>query len=75
MARYDPEWLDRMYNNRALVPDHARHFERWSTESAAARARQGCVLDLAYGPAAGERLDVFPGAASNAPVLVFVHGG
>ena len=75
MARYDPEWLDRMYNNRELVPDHARHFERWSTESAAARSRQGCALDLAYGPAAGERLDVFPGAASNAPVMVFIHGG
>ena len=75
MARYDPEWLDRMYNNRALVPDHARHFARWSTESAAARSRQGCVLNLAYGPTEGERLDVFPGAASNAPVLVFIHGG
>ncbi len=75
MTRYDTEWLDRMYNNRALVPDHARHFARWSAESAEARSRPGCVLDLAYGPAAGECLDVFPGAASDAPVLVFVHGG
>ena len=75
MARYDPEWLDRMYNNRALVADHARHFEHWSTESATARTRQGCALDLAYGMAAGERLDVFPGSRSNAPVLLFIHGG
>jgi len=75
MTRYAPEWLDRMYNNRALVPEHARHFERWSADSAAARARGNAVLDVAYGASGGERLDVFPGAPSQAPVLVFIHGG
>jgi len=27
-SQLDPVWLDRMYNNRALVPDHMRYFAR-----------------------------------------------
>ena len=75
MNRPDPEWLDRMYNNRALVPEHATHFARWAEISAQARASQPCSLDLAYGKAQGETLDVFPAAEPGAPVLVFIHGG
>jgi arylformamidase len=75
LSRFDGAWLDRMYNNRALVPDFAAYFERWGTLSAAART-QACVLDVPYGAAALERLDVFPAATdSPAPVMVFVHGG
>lgn len=70
-----PAWLDSMYNNRALVPDYAAYFERWKQASQAARTAQPCVLDLAYGLSAGEKLEVFPAAAKNAPVLVFIHGG
>jgi arylformamidase len=75
MNRLDPAWLDRMYNNRALVPEHATHFARWAETSAQARASQPCTLDLAYGKAKGERLDVFPAAEPHAPVVVFIHGG
>ena len=81
MNRPDPEWLDRMYNNRALVPEHAAHFSRWAEDSAQARASQPCTLDLAYGPGGAAMLDVFPAAEvagsvpPAAPVLVFIHGG
>ncbi len=75
MTRLDPEWLDRMYNNRALVPEHATHFARWAEQSAAARSSQPCSLDIAYGRSAGETLDVFPAPEANAPVVVFIHGG
>jgi arylformamidase len=75
MNRPDPEWLDRMYNNRALVPEHATHFARWADTSAQARASQACTLDVAYGSAKGETLDVFPAVEPDAPVLVFIHGG
>ena len=75
MNRPDPDWLDRMYNNRALVPEHATHFARWAETSAQARASQPCSLDLAYGTTQRETLDVFPAAEPGAPVLVFVHGG
>ncbi|MDB5940636.1 MAG: hypothetical protein JWQ13_202 [Ramlibacter sp.] len=71
----DAAWLERMYNNRALVPEHPEYFRRWDTASAEARQSQPCELDLRYGDGAGEVLDVFPAARPGAPVLVFIHGG
>lgn len=75
---YDPAWLERMYNNRALVPDHMDYFERWARDSAQVRANIPCALDVAYGTGVGETLDVFPSARNTGgpvPVLVFIHGG
>lgn len=74
-TRPDPAWLDSMYNNRTLVPDYASYFDNWAQASKAVRNIQPCALDVAYGKAAGEKLDIFPGAAKDAPVLVFIHGG
>jgi arylformamidase len=85
MTSPDPAWLDRMYNNRALVPDHPAYFARWDETSQAVRKRQPCQVDIPYGNGAGEMLDVFPADGFNAsngkpgregaPVLVFIHGG
>jgi arylformamidase len=77
MARFDSAWLDSMYNNRALVPDHADYFSRWAAESARARAQGTGRLDVVYGDGPSETLDVFPaaGRTGRAPVLVFIHGG
>nr|MDP2190687.1 alpha/beta hydrolase [Rhodoferax sp.] len=78
MTRPDPAWLDRMYNNRALVPDHGDYFSRWAERSDQARRSQPCTLDIAYGPSPGEKLDAFPAAQAapgGAPVVVFIHGG
>ena len=73
------EWLDRMYNNRQMVPDHALHFMRWAKDSESVRKRLPCQLDLTYGDQPGETLDIFPSEGINsdhkAPVLVFIHGG
>jgi arylformamidase len=79
MPQFDPSYLDRMYNNRALVPDHAKHFGQWAEASDDARAAHPHHLDVAYGDGAMEKLDVFPAAKNEskkgAPVLVFIHGG
>lgn len=75
MDSYEPAWLDRMYNNRARVPDHPTYLGRWATDSAAARASLACQLDVPYGEGPGETLDIFPASAPDAPVLVFIHGG
>ena len=76
---WNPQWLDRMYNNRLRVPGHAAHFTRWAKDSKNARERLPCQLDLAYGSQPGETMDIFPASAilrtSLAPVLVFIHGG
>ena len=70
-----PQWYDSMYNNGALVPAFPRHVQSWIERSEQARQTGGCALDVPYGNGPRERLDIFPAANANAPVLVFIHGG
>jgi arylformamidase len=75
MTRYDPEWLDRQYDNRARIPAHPEIFERWRNASAHAREHSRCTLDVRYGDMPNESLDVFPAEREGAPVLLHIHGG
>ena len=75
MAAPAPEWLDAQYDNRARIPEHPALLARWAESSAEARARLRCELDVPYGNAPSERLDIFPAQAGDAPVLVYIHGG
>lgn len=69
-------WYDSQYNNRARIPEHMAILQHWFDSSAQARLALPCELDVPYGPAASERLDIFrPAAARAAPVLVYLHGG
>ncbi|KQW42246.1 MULTISPECIES: alpha/beta hydrolase [unclassified Roseateles] len=72
-------WFEVQYNNRQRVPDSADVLARWAEASALVRRRADCRLDLRYGAAPQQTLDVFaPDAAfagGFAPVLVFIHGG
>ena len=70
-----PDWYNSMYNNRALVPEHAAHFAQWAQTSAEARVSLKCTLDIPYGDGPNETLDIFPAKQANAPVVVFIHGG
>ncbi|PYM31690.1 MAG: hypothetical protein DME15_16840 [Candidatus Rokuibacteriota bacterium] len=73
---YDQAALDAEYNNRAKVKDAADWLLRYARESEQARRELPCRLELAYGPGAGETLDVFPAPGPRgAPVQVFIHGG
>jgi len=75
--KHDAAWYDAMYNNRAMVPDHAHHFAQWKTASAQVRDQELGFLDIAYGQGPNMGLDVFPPpvAGKSMPVLVFIHGG
>lgn len=75
MKKLDGETLDRLYNNRALVPEYEAHFSQWRHKSDAARKSQVCKLDVSYGSGPSETLDIFPAKAAKAPVLLFIHGG
>jgi arylformamidase len=80
-TRFDPNWLNAQYNNRALVPGYADILQSWADASALARRDSRVLLDMPYGSAPSEKLDVFlpPQAAvpnaPPAPVLIFIHGG
>jgi arylformamidase len=75
MPTKDAAWHDRMYNNRALVPDFADHFAHWTRASELARETLKPALDVPYGDGLNETLDIFPAARADAPVVVFIHGG
>lgn len=57
--------------------DWKSFYEASNVQTAAARAALPHTLDLAYGPDAKEKLDLYfpPHRAKNAPVLLFLHGG
>ncbi|MCA8250730.1 alpha/beta hydrolase [Burkholderia multivorans] len=68
--------LEAQYNLRALRPDfEAGMLQDWLARSDRFRRSCGGSLDLAYGDGERDRLDYFPAAAADAPLLVFFHGG
>ena len=74
-AEHSEDWYDKMYNNRALVPNFAEHFSHWQNESIKARLNQRAILDVAYGRGTKESLDLFPAHNPHSPVVIFIHGG
>ena len=71
----DAAFYSREYNNRVLVPDHAAFFERWAGDSSHARATMTCHLDLRYGDAPRETMDIFPARKGDGSCMMFIHGG
>ena len=75
---YDRAALDRQYDNAAKVDAKMlkAHRARWVEQSERARETFPCVLDVSYGRAAGERLDIFgQRSADLKPVQIYIHGG
>jgi arylformamidase len=75
---YDRAALDREYDNAGKVSVQTLDTYRvqWAEQSRRARETIRCDLDLAYGPSAGERLDIFrPQHSGLAPVQIYIHGG
>jgi len=68
-------FVEREYNNRALVPEHPDYFARWERDSGFVRATLPGALDLAYGPDPRQRIDIFPARTGSPNLLVFIHGG
>lgn len=68
-------YYDVQYNARASVADYAQYPRLYRELSDHAHATLRCCKDVAYGPGAAERLDIFPASRPDAPVLLFIHGG
>src|SRR5258705_9499769 len=67
--------LDAAYNNGAAVRNSAQIVTDWQARSDRLRARHAATMDLRYGPAERNRIDLFPAGPAAAPLLVFIHGG
>jgi arylformamidase len=65
-AEYDPE--RRVGSRQPFIDWYVR-------ESALARERLECRLDLPYGPTPAETLDLFPSSEPGSPLLLYIHGG
>ena len=69
MNTYTPDELNRLYNNRLLVPECMDILAKWTQESAAVRQTQRCHIDVPYGKADSHKLDIFPSTNHQAPVV------
>ena len=75
---YDAEALYEQYNNRAMTPAdelEAIKADQASRSDAYRAAASRAELDVAYGPHARERLNLFLPEAENPPLLAYMHGG
>jgi arylformamidase len=68
------DFIEREYNNRALVPEHPGFFARWEKDSEYVRRTVECQIDVPYGSDPRQRIDLFPARAARG-TLVFIHGG
>ena len=71
----DRAQLDAAYDNRAAVRNYAALKLDWARRSAQVRESRRTRLDLAYGGAPRQRLDLFLSGERGAPTLAFIHGG
>jgi arylformamidase len=67
--------LDAAYNNGAAVADAPQFRADWAARSAVMRERHAKTLDIAYGAAPRQKLDLFLAGKAGAPTLAFIHGG
>ncbi|MFM1813996.1 MAG: hypothetical protein RLZ98_691 [Pseudomonadota bacterium] len=76
---YEQAALELQYNGSGRSPELAdiRQAQQEKTDAltATVKASAKCHLDVAYGSAPREKLDLFFSGTANAPLLVFIHGG
>jgi arylformamidase len=71
----DREALSRAYDSAGAFPDVPRWRQSWIDRSSSFQPPTHSLLDVPYGAAARQKVDVFPRGDSNAPTAVFFHGG
>lgn len=73
--KLSPDQRDGAYNNTAAVANSAAWAATRDAAAAAFRKAHPKGLDVAYGPAERQKMDIYPAADPAAPCLVFIHGG
>ena len=73
--RYSPAECEANYNVRARHADAPALMAGWQRHASSARETLEYYADERFGETAHELIDVFPAARSNAPAVMFIHGG
>ena len=71
----DQEQLDDAYTQIKYAPNMPQILLRYASNSDLARDRLGAPRRIAYGPTPEEALDLYPAAATHAPIAIYLHGG
>lgn len=71
----DQKELDDAYDQACWAPNREHIQKRRRLASERAIARIGPPERVAYGPTEIEKLDIYKAKRSNAPVMIFIHGG
>ena len=66
---------ERAYSPSSCVPSINPFMAAYAARSRDAQSRVACHRNLCWGHRPQESLDLFPAARSDAPLLVFIHGG
>jgi arylformamidase len=67
--------IDAEYDPSLRVPSRQPYMDWYVRESALAREKLDCRLDLPFGATPAETVDIFPSPSPNSPVVIFIHGG
>jgi len=70
----DP-YFEEQYNNQKRVPEFPQWVAQWREKSALQKNSVDCQLDLVYGHGPREQFDFYACGTTNAPLLVYLHGG
>ena len=82
LAKTNPVWLnmnqaelDKAYQQSNYASNLEEVIARYKSASEAARQQLGEPITYKYGHKAIETLDVFSTSRTNAPIIIFIHGG
>jgi len=71
----DREALHRAYDSAAAFPDVPKWRQSWIDRSNSFQPPPGSRVDVPYGSAPRQKIDVFPCGDRDAATAVFIHGG
>lgn len=72
---YDQAELDAAYDQSVYAPNLRQITGRYATNSDLTRTRLGAPKRVAYGQSEVEKLDIYSPRRTNAPIMIFIHGG
>ena len=75
LSKAEIKFINYQYLPGLTVKEPSKYLEASGARSARVRKKLKCSLDIQYGRALEQKLDVFPSPNKTSPVHIFIHGG